>query len=152
MLPQSSSISSLVGLCPLTLFLLGDSLLSHFFNPTRHVLICKHSAIKFKYHVLKYSIFCTSFWLKFVNFWTWLVGILEKGEWITGGLWGAYEQWADAAATASGEKKEAWKPHKEVIDEISAEHPVFINNYNRQLYLANSLALKAAGLENLARS
>ncbi|MDW3652424.1 MAG: amidohydrolase [Bacteroidia bacterium] len=76
-----------------------------------------------------------------------VVNILEKGEWITGGLWGAYEQWADASATASGAKKQAWKPHKGVIDEISAEHPVFINNYNRQLYLANSMALQAAGLE-----
>lgn len=77
-----------------------------------------------------------------------VVSILEDGEWITGGLWGAYEQWAEGATDSHEKKRKEWKPERWTIDEITTNNPCLINNYNRKLYLANTLALKAAGLDN----
>ncbi|MFC1734215.1 amidohydrolase family protein, partial [candidate division KSB1 bacterium] len=77
-----------------------------------------------------------------------VVGIVGEGEWITGGLWGAYEAWALGAADASGRTEEVWEPDRRAIDDLTPNNPCFLNNYNRQLYLANTAALRAAGLEN----
>lgn len=76
-----------------------------------------------------------------------VVGIVGEGEWITGGLWGAYEEWALGAKDASGKKTERWKPDKNIIDPYTAENPCFLNNYDYSMFLANSAALKAAGLD-----
>ena len=77
-----------------------------------------------------------------------VVNILEDGEWITGGLWGAYEQWALGADKALYGPQKRWEPERWTIDEITSNNPCLLNNYNRQLYLANGAALQAAGLEN----
>lgn len=77
-----------------------------------------------------------------------VVGILEDGEWITGGLWGAYEQWALGASKADEKRKERWEPSRQVIDNITAKNPCLLNSFDHELYLANNAALKAAGLEN----
>ncbi len=76
--------------------------------------------------------------------------ILEDGEWITGGLWGAYEQWAQGAAESVKKNSQRWQPNRWLIDEFTANHPCLINNYDSTLYLANTAALKAAELENAA--
>ena len=76
-----------------------------------------------------------------------VVGILDEGEWITGGLWGAYEEWA-LGAEAAGDKSEArWEPSRWVIDEITANHPCLLNSFDSELFLANTAALEAADLE-----
>jgi predicted amidohydrolase YtcJ len=75
-----------------------------------------------------------------------LVGILEEGEWITGGLWGAYEEWSLGAAAADTKSDSRWEPARWTIDEITANHPAFLNSFDRELYLANTAALEAAGL------
>ncbi len=77
-----------------------------------------------------------------------VVGILDHGEWITGGLWGAYEQWALGAAESGKKKKQRWEPTRWAIDKITEKNPCLLNNFDRKLYLANTAALKAAGLEN----
>lgn len=77
-----------------------------------------------------------------------VVNILEDDEWITGGLWGAYEQWASGASTSKEKKDDIWKPTRWMIDSISNSNPCLLNNYNRQIYLANTAALRAAGLED----
>lgn len=77
-----------------------------------------------------------------------LVGILDDGEWITGGLWGAYEQWALGADAAEERREERWTPNRWLIDDITANHPCLLNSFDRALYLANTAALKAAGLED----
>jgi predicted amidohydrolase YtcJ len=77
-----------------------------------------------------------------------VVGILDDGEWITGGLWGAYEEWALGAAQAGQKKKSRWEPDRWTIDDITRDNPCLLNNFDRELYLANTAALKAAGLEN----
>jgi hypothetical protein len=53
-----------------------------------------------------------------------VVGILDEGEWITGGLWGAYEEWALGAEAAGDKSETRWEPSRWVIDEITATIPV----------------------------
>ncbi len=76
-----------------------------------------------------------------------VTGILDEGEWITEGLWGAYEQWAMGdAGRERRDEREMWRPHRNMIDDISQENPVFICRFDHQEWLANETALKAAGL------
>ena len=76
-----------------------------------------------------------------------VVNILDDGEWITGGLWGAYEEWAlGDTGDQKGKKKKAWKPHRDMIDEITPDNPCFLCRYDYQVWMANSAALEAAGM------
>ena len=77
-----------------------------------------------------------------------VIEILGPGEWITGGLWGAYELWAFGASGTEGKILERWQPDRWMIDEMTAENPCLLYNFDRTMYLANSAALSAAGLEN----
>ncbi|UCG27760.1 MAG: amidohydrolase [Bacteroidales bacterium] len=76
-----------------------------------------------------------------------VVEILEDGEWITGGLWGAYEQWALGTAGSERKEFERWVPDQRMIDEFTGKNPCLLNNFDRTMYLVNSLALSEAGLE-----
>jgi predicted amidohydrolase YtcJ len=77
-----------------------------------------------------------------------IVDLLDDDEWITEGLWGAYEQWAlgDAGEKTSSRKK-AWRPHRSMIDDLTPNNPCFLCRYDFKEWLANSAALKAAGME-----
>ena len=78
-----------------------------------------------------------------------VVDILEDGEWITEGLWGAYEQWALGDAGEAGSKsKRRWKPHRDMIDDLTPENPCLICRYDYRVWLANTAAMKAAGMGN----
>ncbi|MFL6227828.1 MAG: amidohydrolase [Pyrinomonadaceae bacterium] len=57
-----------------------------------------------------------------------------QGRWITGGDWD-HERWTPAAL-----------PTKELIDKLTGDHPVFVNRLDGHMGLANSLALKLAGV------
>ncbi len=59
---------------------------------------------------------------------------LPKGEWITGGNWD-HENWPS--------KKH---PSKELIDAITPDRPVLVSRLDGHMALANSLALKLAGI------
>jgi predicted amidohydrolase YtcJ len=78
-----------------------------------------------------------------------VAGLLEKEEWITGGLWGAYEQWAlgDAGDETSGQA-EPWRPNRSMIDDLTPDNPCLLCRFDYKEWLANSAALKAAGMEN----
>jgi len=77
-----------------------------------------------------------------------VVGILDDGEWITEGLWGAYEQWAlGDAGEKTTEKKEPWRPGRYMIDDLTADNPCLICRFDYKEWLVNTAALKAAGLE-----
>lgn len=77
-----------------------------------------------------------------------VVNILDDGEWITDGLWGAYEQWAlGDSGQAAAVKKVPWHPNRKMIDVITPNHPCFLSRFDRKEWLVNSLALKEAGLE-----
>jgi predicted amidohydrolase YtcJ len=75
-----------------------------------------------------------------------VVAILPEGEWITGGNWGAYEEWAEGAAAAGAKQRGRWEPTRQTIDSITPANPVFVNSFERALYLADTAALEAAGL------
>ncbi|SPE52405.1 Amidohydrolase 3 [Verrucomicrobia bacterium] len=57
-----------------------------------------------------------------------------KGRWITGGDWD-HEKWTGAPL-----------PTRQLIDALTAENPVFVNRLDGHMALANSLALKLAGI------
>lgn len=62
------------------------------------------------------------------------VGTINKGEWITGGNWD-HEAWPSQK-----------HPTKELIDSITKDNPVFVQRLDGHIALANSLALKKAGI------
>jgi len=78
-----------------------------------------------------------------------VAGLLERDEWITGGLWGAYEQWSlgDTGEVSTG-KKIAWRPARTMIDDLTPDNPCLLCRFDYKEWLANTAALKAAGLEN----
>lgn len=78
-----------------------------------------------------------------------VVNLLDKGEWITEGLWGAYEQWAlgEAGTETKKERKPSWRPNRWMIDDLTPDNPCFLCRYDYKEWLANTAALKAAGLE-----
>ena len=59
---------------------------------------------------------------------------IPKGRWILGGDWD-HERWPGAAL-----------PTKELIDAFTPDTPVFVNRLDGHMALANSLALKLAGV------
>lgn len=77
-----------------------------------------------------------------------VTGILEEGEWITGGLWGAYEEWALGAEAAGDKNDSRWEPDRWVVDEVTANYPILLNSFDSELFLANTAALQEAGLED----
>lgn len=77
-----------------------------------------------------------------------VVDLLEDGEWITEGLWGAYERWAPGdEGEAFRAEKTPWRPNRAMIDTLTPNHPCFLNRFDSKEWLANTAALKAAGIE-----
>jgi hypothetical protein len=73
---------------------------------------------------------------------------LPAGSWITRGDWGAYEQWkaASAGTDAAGTSAQPFTPSRDLIDAVTPNHPVLVQRFDRSMFLANSLALKLAGI------
>jgi predicted amidohydrolase YtcJ len=59
---------------------------------------------------------------------------LPKGRWVTGGDWD-HERWPDAKL-----------PTKELVDSFTPDTPVFVNRLDSHMALANSAALRLAGV------
>jgi predicted amidohydrolase YtcJ len=76
-----------------------------------------------------------------------VVGLLDAGEWITGGQWEAHKIWRTDWREREDLNKNRWEPDRWTIDDVTAENPCLLSSYDRALYLANTAALKAAGLE-----
>ena len=72
---------------------------------------------------------------------------LPDGSWITRGDWGAYEAW-NKGSDGSQTNTTAFTPHRSMIDDLTPNHPVLINRYDRTEGLANTLALKELGIES----
>ena len=79
---------------------------------------------------------------------------LPNGSWITRGDWGAYEQWeAGSAGGQTGRREDGrFTPHRDLIDSVTPNHPVFVRSFDGAMYLANSKALEAAGIDESTRS
>jgi predicted amidohydrolase YtcJ len=80
---------------------------------------------------------------------------LPAGSWITRGDWGAYEQWGQGstgapggagAAGGTGAARGPFMPDRQLIDDVTPNHPVLVNRFDQSAFLANSLALKLAGI------
>ena len=74
---------------------------------------------------------------------------LPPGSWITRGDWGAYEQWGQGSAGSSTAAKGAggpFMPDRQLVDDVTSNHPVLVNRFDQSAFLANSLALKLAGV------
>jgi predicted amidohydrolase YtcJ len=77
-----------------------------------------------------------------------MVGLLEEGEWITGGRWDGHRIWQMDWREREALLEDRWEPDRSMIDPVSQANPVFVFSYDRALYLANTVALRAAGLED----
>jgi len=64
---------------------------------------------------------------------------LSKGRWILGGDWD-HEKWPGTPL-----------PTRQMIDPVTPEHPVFVSRTDGHMALANSLALKLAGISGETR-
>jgi hypothetical protein len=65
---------------------------------------------------------------------------IPKGEWMQGGIWD-HELWGGHPL-----------PTREWIDRVTPDHPVFVSRYDGHMALANSLALKLAGVTRETRT
>ena len=65
---------------------------------------------------------------------------LPKGRWITGGNWD-HENWPGAPL-----------PRREWIDSVTPDNPVFVSRLDGHMGVANSLALRLAGITRAARA
>lgn len=69
-------------------------------------------------------------------------------EWITGGDWSGAIQWLEGRGELDGPKREIrWEPNRDSIDPFTQNNPCLLNSYDGELWLANTAALVAAGLE-----
>src|SRR5262245_198584 len=83
-------------------------------------------------------------------------GRLPAGAWLVGGDWGAYGAWAKgstgAGAAAGAPRPAEFLPTKDLIDPVTGDHPALVSRFDGQLHLANSLALRAAGITPATRA
>jgi predicted amidohydrolase YtcJ len=77
-----------------------------------------------------------------------VVNLLDDDEWITDGMWGAYEQWAAGDAGQAGKAaKTPWRPNRAMIDDLTPNHPCFLSRFDNKEHLANTRALADAKLD-----
>jgi predicted amidohydrolase YtcJ len=77
-----------------------------------------------------------------------VVDLIDDDEWITDGMWGAYEQWAVGDAGRGGKALKApWRPNRAMIDDLTPNHPCFLSRFDGKEWLANSRALADAKLD-----
>ena len=76
------------------------------------------------------------------------------GTWITGGDWSAYESWAEGEVAEAGREVNPddlygnlFLPNKGMIDGFTGDRPVLVRRFDRKVYMANSAALAAAGID-----
>jgi predicted amidohydrolase YtcJ len=73
---------------------------------------------------------------------------VPSGAWLTGGDWGAYEEWEmGSAGQADRESHEPFSPDRSMIDDITPEHPILLNRWDRSAFLVNGRAIDAAGVD-----
>lgn len=76
---------------------------------------------------------------------------LPEGSWITGGDWGAYEDWqagSTGTETTVAVPVTRFSPDRRLIDSLTPATPVLVQRWDRSAWLANGAALAAAGLES----
>jgi hypothetical protein len=71
---------------------------------------------------------------------------MPAGAWITGGDWGAYEEWAENSTGGATRPEARFNPTRAIIDSITPQTPVLLNRFDRSAYLVNGRALSLANL------
>ena len=69
---------------------------------------------------------------------------------MTGGSWGAYEQWAPSSTGRGKDLDKSaslFRPDRTAIDPVSSRNPALIWNWDRSQYVANGAALDAVGAD-----
>jgi hypothetical protein len=94
---------------------------------------------------LEFNIMAVSSQEEFIQRVREVVGALPRGEWITGGGWGAYDQWA--LGSAGGARRQPFTPDRRLVEEITKDHPLFIHKFDFSEFAANRAAFKAVGLD-----
>jgi len=94
---------------------------------------------------LEFNIMRTSTQDEFVERIENVVSRLNEGEWILGGFWGAYDDWEFGSPGAGG--GERFTPEMSLVEEITENHPIFIQRFDRSEYAVNRRALTEAGLD-----
>lgn len=74
-----------------------------------------------------------------------VIGRVEPGEWIVGGLWGAYDQWAEDSV--GNVERAPFSPDLGPLNELTAQYPVFLRRFDDSQFAVNAAALRAAGLD-----
>ncbi len=74
-----------------------------------------------------------------------VISRLPKGEWIVGGYWGAYDEWA--AGSAGNERREPFAPDMDLIERLTEDYPMFIRKFDDSQFAANQAALRAVKLD-----
>ena len=74
-----------------------------------------------------------------------VTGRLPKGEWIVGGFWGAYDEWA--AGSAGNQRKEPFAPDMGLVNGITADYPMFIRKFDDSQFAANQAAFRLLNID-----
>ncbi len=75
---------------------------------------------------------------------------LAEGEWILGGMWGAYDDWAEGSV--GDEARAPFVPDIARIETLTANYPMFIRKFDRSEFAANEAAFLLAGVDPEAPS
>jgi len=74
-----------------------------------------------------------------------VISRLPKGEWIVGGYWGAYDEWA--AGSAGNQRREPFAPDMSLVNAITNDYPMFIRKFDDSQFAANQAAFRALKLD-----
>ena len=74
-----------------------------------------------------------------------VISRLPKGEWITGGFWGAYDEWA--AGSAGNQRREPFAPDMSRVEAMTGDYPMFIRKFDDSQFAANHAALRAVKID-----
>ena len=74
-----------------------------------------------------------------------VISQLPKGEWIVGGYWGAYDEWA--AGSAGNQRREPFAPDMNLVNALTADYPMFIRKFDDSQFAANQAAFRALKLD-----
>ena len=102
-----------------------------------------HFASAVRFH--EFNLMKTTNQSEFAERVTVLANTLPTGKWITGGYWGAYEQWK-LGSTGGGSGK-SFVPDMARIEFVTRQHPLFIRKFDDSEFAANRAGLAAAGID-----
>ena len=73
-----------------------------------------------------------------------VVAKLPEGDWLLGGLWGAYDSWAEGSS--GGQNRVPFTPDMSLVEEMTKSNPVFIRKFDNSEFAVNGAAQKALGI------